>query len=254
VVCGEDDPVVRLETELCRRLGIAHPVWCAGMGGVAGPELAAAVSEAGGLGVLGCAGAEPDWIAVCGDRLRACTARPFGFNFIVDGVETDEDRDFVRAEVAAAAAAGARLVVLFWGDPTPYVEAAHAADVLVAVQVGSVSEARAAVRAGVDVVIAQGVEAGGHVRGATSVWELLPDVVRSVSPIPVVASGGIGDGIGLARALNLVRRVCPWEPGSSPPTRHGRIRRTSNGSSRPRRRTRSTAPCSTSAGRMPRTG
>jgi nitronate monooxygenase len=203
VVCREDDPIVRLETELCRRLGIDHPVWCAGMGGVAGPELAAAVSEAGGLGVVGCAGAEPSWIVECGERVLARTDRPFGFNFIIDGVETDEDRDFVLAEVGAAAAAGARVVVLFWGDPAPYVEVAHAADVVVAAQVGSVDEARSVVQAGVDVVIAQGVEAGGHVRGVTSVWELLPEVVRSVSPIPVVASGGIGDGAGLARALSL---------------------------------------------------
>ena len=203
MACQEDDPDVRLETELCRRLGIDHPVWNAGMGGAAGPDLAAAVSGAGGLGVVGCAGAEPAWIAACGQRVRALTDRPFGFNFIIDGVETDEDRDFVRAEVSAAAAAGARVVVLFWGDPSPYVDVAHAYDVLVAVQVGSVAEARAVVHSGVDIVIAQGIEAGGHVRGTTSVWELLPETVQAVSPVPVVASGGIGDGAGLARALRL---------------------------------------------------
>lgn len=173
------------------------------MGGVAGPELAAAVSDAGGLGVVGCAGAEPGWIAGCGERVRELTQRPFGFNFIIDGVETDEDREFVRAQVSAAAEAGARVVVLFWGDPVPYVEVAHADDVLVAVQIGSVDEAMAVVRAGVDIVIAQGIEAGGHVRGTTSVWELLPETVRAVAPVPVVASGGIGDGAGLARALSL---------------------------------------------------
>ena len=203
VVCGEDDPDVQLTTELCRRLGIDHPVWCAGMGGAAGPELAAAVSGAGGLGVVGCAGAEPAWIAACGERVRALTDRPFGINFIIDGVESDEDRDFIRAEVSAAAAAGARVVVLFWGDPQPYVEVAHADNVIVAVQVGSVDEARAVAHAGVDVVIAQGIEAGGHVRGTTSIWELIPETVRAVSPVPVLASGGIGDGVGLARALSL---------------------------------------------------
>jgi NAD(P)H-dependent flavin oxidoreductase YrpB (nitropropane dioxygenase family) len=173
------------------------------MGGAAGPALAAAVSGAGGLGVVGCAGAEPSWIATCGQRVRALTDRPFGINFIIDGVETDEDRDFIRAEVSAGAAAGARVVVLFWGDPKPYVDVAHADGVVVAVQVGSVEEAQAVVDAGADVVIAQGIEAGGHVRGTASVWELLPETVRAVSPVPVLASGGIGDGAGLARALSL---------------------------------------------------
>jgi NAD(P)H-dependent flavin oxidoreductase YrpB (nitropropane dioxygenase family) len=198
-----DDPAVQLKTELCRRLGIDHPVWCAGMGGVAGPELALAVSQAGGLGVVGASAAEPAWIAACGEGLRALTDRPFGFNFIIDGVDTDEDRDFVCAQVSAAATSGARIVVLFWGDPAPYVDVAHAEDVLVAVQIGAVDEAREAVHAGVDVVLAQGIEAGGHVRGTTSVWELLPETVRAVSSVPVVASGGIGDGAGLARALRL---------------------------------------------------
>ena len=155
------------------------------------------------MGVIGCAGAKPDWIAACGARLRTMSGRPFGVNFIIDGVESDEDREFIRAEVGAAAAAGARVVVLFWGDPAPYTDVAHAAGCLLAVQVGSVDEARAAAEAGVDVIIAQGVEAGGHVRGTTSIWDLLPQTVTAVAPLPVVASGGIGDGAGLARALGL---------------------------------------------------
>ena len=89
-------------------------------------------------------------------------------------------------------------VVLFWGDPTPYVEAAHERGAKLLVQVGSVVEAEAAAAAGVDAVIAQGVEAGGHVRGTTSIWELLPVVVAAVSPLSVLASGGIGDGTGVA--------------------------------------------------------
>jgi len=91
--------------------------------------------------------------------------------------------------------------VLFWGDPAPYVDVAHRAGALVVVQVGSAAEARAAAAAGVDAVIAQGVEAGGHVRGTTPVWVLLPRVVGAVGPVPVLASGGIGDGAGVARAL-----------------------------------------------------
>lgn len=94
-------------------------------------------------------------------------------------------------------------VVLFWGDPGPYVKQAHGSGVKVLVQVGSVAEAQTAAAAGVDAIIAQGVEAGGHVRGKTSTWELLPAVVAAVSPIPVLASGAIGDGGGIARAIGL---------------------------------------------------
>ena len=94
-------------------------------------------------------------------------------------------------------------LVLFWGPVTPFVADAHAVGVELWVQVGSVDEARTAAEAGVDAVIAQGVEAGGHVRGRTSIWELLPAVVEAVRPVPVLASGAIGDGEGVARALRL---------------------------------------------------
>jgi NAD(P)H-dependent flavin oxidoreductase YrpB (nitropropane dioxygenase family) len=83
------------------------------------------------------------------------------------------------------------------------VEDAHRNGVKVLIQVGSVAEAEAAAAAGVDAVIAQGVEAGGHVRGTTSIWDLLPAMVEAVRPVPVLASGGIGDGAGIARALRL---------------------------------------------------
>jgi nitronate monooxygenase len=95
------------------------------------------------------------------------------------------------------------LLVLFWGPAEPFVEAAHRNGVKVFVQVGSVAEALSAAAAGVDAVIAQRIEAGGHVRGTTPIWELLPATVEAVAPVPVLASGGIGDGKGLARALRL---------------------------------------------------
>ena len=125
----------------------------------------------------------------------------------------------------AAAAEQAAVVVLFWGDPGPYIEVAHRAGALVAVQVGSAREARAAAAAGADAVIAQGVEAGSHVRGTTPVWELLPQMVAAVAPLPVLASGGIGDGAGLARALRAGTRT----------TRRGcrRMRASTAGSSNP---------------------
>ena len=193
---------VGLGTPLCRRLGIEHPVLNAGMGAAAGPDLVAAVSNAGGLGVLGAAGATPEYVRHRCARVRELTSLPFGVNFIIDEDDPEEDREYIRQEVAAAAQQAAA-VVLFWGDPAPYVDVAHQAGALVLVQVGSAAEARAAAAAGVDAIIAQGFEAGGHVRGTTGIWELLPQVVAAVAPLPVLASGGIGDGAGVARALRL---------------------------------------------------
>jgi NAD(P)H-dependent flavin oxidoreductase YrpB (nitropropane dioxygenase family) len=116
---------------------------------------------------------------------------------------SEEDRALIRSEVEAAAEAGAAAVVVFWGDPAPFVPLAHAHGAALIVQVGSVAGAEAGAEAGVDAIIVQGIEAGGHVLATSSVWELLPAVVEAVSPIPVLASGGIGDGAGIARALSL---------------------------------------------------
>jgi len=95
------------------------------------------------------------------------------------------------------------VVSLFWCDPAPFVERCRAAGVVVMLQVGSVEEARRAAAAGVDVIVAQGVEAGGHVRGQVGLLPLLPTVAEAVSPVPVIAAGGIVDGRGLAAALAL---------------------------------------------------
>jgi nitronate monooxygenase len=194
-----------LRSSLCEMLDIDYPILSVGFGVAAGPELVAAVSNAGGFGVLGATGMNPEQIINVIAQTRQLTDQPFGINFIIAEFESDsdEDRAFVREEVAAAAAERVAAVVLFWGDPRPYVEIAHRRGVKVLIQVGSVEEAQAAARAGVDAVIAQGVEAGGHVRGTTSIWELLPATVEAVKPLPVIASGGIGDGAGLARALEL---------------------------------------------------
>jgi nitronate monooxygenase len=197
---------VELRTPLCDALGIDVPILSAGMGSVAGPDLVAAVSEAGGFGVLGVSGASPEVVRERIDSTRALTSRPFGVNVIIDEVGwavSEEDRELVRAEVMTAIHAQVAAVVLFWGDPAPYVEPARENGVMLLVQVGSVAEAETAAAAGVDAVIAQGLEAGGHVRGTTSIWELLPAVVAAVAPLSVLASGGIGDGEGVARAIGL---------------------------------------------------
>src|ERR1700704_1496857 len=176
------------------------------MGALAGPELVAAVSGAGGFGVLGVSAMEPDEIARRIARVRQLTEKPFGANIIIDEVgwaTSDEDRAFVRSEVVAAITERVAVVVLFWGDAAPYVELARGTGVKVFIQVGSVEEAKAAAAAGVDAVIAQGVEAGGHVKGKTSIWALLPAAVEAINPLPVLAAGGIGNGAGLARALQM---------------------------------------------------
>jgi len=191
-----------LRTPLCRELGIEYPIFSAGIGNAAGPELVAAVSNAGGLGVLGASGMAPDEMGRLIQLVHELTRLPFGVNIIIE--ETEEgDRAWLLDAVAAAGAHGAVAVMLFWGDPSPYVQVAHRDQVKVFIQIGSVDEAVRAAEAGVDAVIAQGIEAGGHVRGTTSIWELLPATIDAVKPLPVLASGGIGDGAGVARALQM---------------------------------------------------
>ena len=196
---------IELQTPLCRALGIEHPIFSVGFGHAAGPELAATVSNAGGCGVLGGAGMPPQEIRARIRRTRELTDRPFGINVIIAAVELGlaEFAELAEARIAAAIEEQAPLVVLFWGDPSPYVSEAHRRGTLVAIQVGSLKEAERAAEAGVDVIIAQGYEAGGHVRATTSLWTNLPAIVDAVAPVPVLASGGIGDGRGLAAALAL---------------------------------------------------
>jgi nitronate monooxygenase/enoyl-[acyl-carrier protein] reductase II len=218
---------VALRTPLCDALGIDVPILSAGMGSVAGPDLVAAVSEAGGFGVLGVSGASPEGVRKRIGNTRALTGRRFGVNVIIDEdgwATSEEDRELVRAEIVTAIDEQVAAVVLFWGDPAPFVHLAHEKGVLLLVQVGSLAEAEGAAAAGVDAIIVQGVEAGGHVRGTSSIWELLPAVVAAVSPLPVLASGGIGDGAGIARAIGLgaqgvslgTRFVATEESGAHP--------------------------------------
>ncbi len=187
-------------------LGIEFPILSVGFASGARAELAAAVSSAGGLGVLGASGVPAELLRRETARTRALTDRPFGINIIIADVrnaDPEDDRRLFLGQIRAAADAGADAVVLFWGDPSPLVEEAHACGVKVLIQVGSLAEAESAAAAGVDAVIVQGVEAGGHVRGTTSIWDLVPTAAEALAPLPVLASGGIGDGAGLAGALAL---------------------------------------------------
>lgn len=176
-------------------LGIEHPILQAGFGPGATPELVAAVSNAGGLGVLGGSTRDLERLGRWIDRVRELTKRPFGLNLIL---VTPKEEQFL-----LGLARDVPVFVLFWGDPTPYVERAHARGAKVIYQAGSVAEAVHAKETGVDAVIAQGYEAGGHVRGLTALATFVPAVVDAVDPLPVIASGGIADGRGVAAALRL---------------------------------------------------
>ena len=170
-----------------------QPIVQAPIGPAAVPRLVAAVSNAGALGMLSLT-----WAPDVADLIRQTaelTPRPFGGNLIL---AWDQHR-----RLDQALEAGLRIVSLTWGDPAPYVEAAHAADALVLHTVGSAQEARRAVAAGVDVIVAQGWEAGGHVRGGVATLPLVPAVVDAVAPVPVIAAGGIGDARGVAAVLAL---------------------------------------------------
>ena len=184
-----------MRTALCERLGIDVPIIQAAMANAASPALVAAVSNAGALGMLQFGWLAPELIREQVRDTRAVTERPFGAGFVLDRPQEE------RVDVALEAGMG--IISLFWGDPTPYVARVHGAGAILMHAAGSVAEARRAVDAGVDVVVAQGWEAGGHVRGEVGTLALVPAVVDAVAPIPVVAAGGVADGRALAAVLAL---------------------------------------------------
>jgi nitronate monooxygenase len=183
-------------TTLCHQLGLTYPLFLAGMGGgISGPELVAAVSNAGACGVLGMGGLPAPYIRQQIRRVRALTDKPFGVNLLLPLLQ--------EGQIDACLDEKVPILVLFWGDPTPFVAEAHRRGIKVFIQVGSVEEAAAAAGAGVDAVIAQGNEAGGHVKSTTALSTVVPAVVEVVKPVPVIASGGVADGRGLVAALSL---------------------------------------------------
>jgi NAD(P)H-dependent flavin oxidoreductase YrpB (nitropropane dioxygenase family) len=239
---------VGIETKLCDLLGIEVPIVLAGMGGASTPRLAAAVSNAGGLGILGAAACSPDqlreWIA----ETRRLTKRPFGVDTLLpasvrrasaaersgpspmervpeyvkfaqefmarEGLEAPRpaasggarlatfSKDFFEAQMEVVIDERVAVYAAGLGDPGPWIERLHANGTIVMAVVGAVRHARKVAASGVDVIVAQGHDAGGH-NSPVGTMALVPQVVDAVAPIPVLAAGGIADGRGLAAALML---------------------------------------------------
>ncbi len=181
-----------LSTRFTELVGCRVPLQSAGMGGAATAELAGAVAGAGGLGMMGGPLLSPAEIAQALDDLRARKLGPVGITFILSFLERD---------CVVAAASRAKVVEFSFGPPDrSLVELVHAGGALASWQVGSREEALAAVEAGCDFLVAQGIEAGGHLTGRIGLFALLEEVLDAVK-VPVVAAGGIGSGRTMAAAL-----------------------------------------------------
>jgi NAD(P)H-dependent flavin oxidoreductase YrpB (nitropropane dioxygenase family) len=187
-----------LRTRICELLGIEHPIVLGGMGTGTSPELVAAVSAAGGLGVLGATRQSPEDVARDAAAIRAATTRPFGLNLLLFMERPGQYDGLLAARPKVVSTAWPNLEQ----DLSGYVARAHAIGALFMHMISTVAEAKAAARAGVDVIVAQGTEGGGHI-GLMGTMPLVPMVVSAVAPTPVLAAGGVADGRGLAAALAL---------------------------------------------------
>lgn len=241
---GKDVVESKLYTPLCDLLGIKYPIIQAGMaGGITTPELVSAVSNAGGLGVLGASRLVPEQMKEQIRKIKSQTSKPFGANLLLappeknDAGDISKVQDFLnrfRAELGLNLSENAgiqlppsriaeqisvvleeRVPVLSFGlgDPTPFVKEAHSKGIKVMAMVTTVNEAKEVINGGADVVVAQGSEAGGH-RSTFKLDEdgnaqligtmaLVPQIIDAAKNIPVVASGGIMDGRGVAASLAL---------------------------------------------------
>jgi nitronate monooxygenase len=180
-----------MSTPVCDLLGIERPIVLAPMVDI--PGLAAAVSNAGALGMLTLTWSEDVGAVV--RETAALTERPFGGNLVL----TDDRHQ----RLEQALEAGLRIFSFFLGAPGGYVDAVHDAGGIAMQTVGSAEEARRAVASGVDVIVAQGWEAGGHVGSTVATLPLVPAVVDAVAPVPVIAAGGIGDARAVAAVFAL---------------------------------------------------
>lgn len=185
-----------LNTRLCEHLGLRIPILQAPMGGATTPELASAVANHGGLGMLPLVKYPLETCEKLITETQALTDKALGVNLILAWDQME------RLDMSLKL--GIKIVWFFWGDPSPYVEKIHAHGAKVICTVASAKQAKLALEAGVDIIVTQGWEAGGHVYGEVTNFALVPAVIDAIdNKVPVAVAGGIADGRGLAAALSL---------------------------------------------------
>ena len=185
---------MRIHTSICDLFNIQHPIIQGGMAWIAGGRLAAAVSEAGGMGTIGCGNAPADWLKQQIDIARGITSRNFAVNLVMTSPYLQENLELIVREKIPVVATGG-------GNPGPYIAGLKEAGIKVMPVIASVALAKRLERLGADVFVVEGVESGGHVGEMTTMC-IVPMVADAVK-VPIVAAGGIADGRGLVAALAL---------------------------------------------------
>lgn len=181
-------------TQFAASFGLRIPILQAPIGSMAGPELAAAVSAAGGMGAIALTWTSPENTRRLLAQIRTKTDKPFQANFVLA---------FPTQSLPAALEAGVRVITFSWGMPTTEISLLRSYGARFGIQVSTTEGAKRALEIGADFLICQGVEAGGHVQATQSLWDVLPNIVALTQTTPVIAAGGIGNGKAIARALKM---------------------------------------------------